>query len=141
MMSVVRERPGRGLTTLVPSNWFGGTRYSLSDEAQALFLQMVDAQSTRSERRTSMSRFFRIALALITIAYAGSNMAAYAGSNLAQVAQKKQNGTQAGLLTFGRNTHVGHGLALACDVRSQTPRSHRAGCDEVLYAGGTGSDG
>jgi hypothetical protein len=82
-----------------------------------------------------MSRFFRIAFALVSIAYAGANMA--------QAAQKEQSGTQAKLLTFGRNTDLDHGLAFACDVWGQAARSHRPGCDEALYAnnGGTGSDG
>ena len=81
-----------------------------------------------------MSHFFRIAFALVNIAYAGANMA--------QAEQKEQSGTQAELLAFGRNTHLDHGLAFACDVWGRAARSNPSGC-EALYAnnGGTGSDG
>jgi hypothetical protein len=97
-----------------------------------------------------MSRFFRITLALVSIAFAGVNMA--------QAAQEKQSGRQPDLLTTYLNnylntylnyrntypnTHLDQRLAIRCKGWGPAANSDRQRCGEALYAGGTngGFDG
>jgi hypothetical protein len=95
-----------------------------------------------------MSRFFKIALALVSIAFSAANMA--------QAAQVGQSGTQSNLLTTYLNSYLNtylnylnaypninldHRLAVRC--KAQAANSGGQPCGEALLAGGTngGFDG
>ena len=82
-----------------------------------------------------MLRFSRITLAVVSITFAGANVA--------HAAQEKQSNAQPNLLTIYRSTHLNHHLATRCRIWGPAASSDRPRCGEALYAGGTngGFDG